>query len=64
MRPVNSMIEFKQIVGRGTRMFDGRTFLPFTILWMPIMPTRNGTGNDVCGKAVCECPDSWTNSKP
>jgi type I restriction enzyme R subunit len=29
MRPVNSMIEFKQIVGRGTRMFDGKTF--FTI---------------------------------
>jgi type I site-specific restriction endonuclease len=23
------MIEFKQIVGRGTRMFDGKT-LPFT----------------------------------
>lgn len=29
MRPVNSMIEFKQIVGRGTRMFDGKEF--FTI---------------------------------
>ena len=29
MRPVNSMIEFKQIVGRGTRMFDGKDF--FTI---------------------------------
>jgi len=27
MRPVNSMIEFKQIVGRGTRMFDGKEFL-------------------------------------
>ncbi|MDA8988743.1 DEAD/DEAH box helicase family protein, partial [bacterium] len=23
MRPVNSMIEFKQIIGRGTRVFDG-----------------------------------------
>ena len=22
MRPVNSMVEFKQIVGRGTRLFD------------------------------------------
>lgn len=30
MRPVNSMIEFKQIVGRGTRLFDGKEF--FTIL--------------------------------
>lgn len=29
VRPVNSMIEFKQIVGRGTRMFDGKEF--FTI---------------------------------
>jgi type I restriction enzyme R subunit len=28
-RPVNSMIEFKQIVGRGTRLFDGKEF--FTI---------------------------------
>ena len=24
MRPVNSMIEFKQIIGRGTRLFDGK----------------------------------------
>jgi type I restriction enzyme, R subunit len=30
MRPVNSIIEFKQIVGRGTRLFDGKEF--FTIL--------------------------------
>jgi len=29
MRPINSMIEFKQIVGRGTRLFDGKYF--FTI---------------------------------
>jgi type I restriction enzyme, R subunit len=29
MRPVNTMIEFKQIVGRGTRLFDGKEF--FTI---------------------------------
>jgi len=29
MRPVNQIIEFKQIVGRGTRMFDGKEF--FTI---------------------------------
>ncbi len=29
MRPINSMIEFKQIVGRGTRLFDGKEF--FTI---------------------------------
>lgn len=29
MRPVNSMVEFKQIVGRGTRLFDGKDY--FTI---------------------------------
>lgn len=29
MRPINSMIEFKQIVGRGTRLFDSKEF--FTI---------------------------------
>jgi type I restriction enzyme R subunit len=29
MRPVNTMIEFKQIVGRGTRLFDGKDY--FTI---------------------------------
>jgi type I restriction enzyme R subunit len=29
LRPINSIIEFKQIVGRGTRLFDGKEF--FTI---------------------------------
>ncbi|MCW0047685.1 DEAD/DEAH box helicase family protein [Brevundimonas sp. BT-123] len=29
LRPVNSMIEFKQIVGRGTRLYDGKEY--FTI---------------------------------
>lgn len=29
MRPVNQIIEFKQIIGRGTRLFDGKEF--FTI---------------------------------
>ena len=29
MRPINSMIEFKQIVGRGTRLFDGKEY--FTV---------------------------------
>ena len=29
MRPINTMIEFKQIVGRGTRLFEGKEF--FTI---------------------------------
>ncbi|MCK5346235.1 MAG: DEAD/DEAH box helicase family protein, partial [Candidatus Heimdallarchaeota archaeon] len=29
LRPINSMIEFKQIIGRGTRLFDGKHY--FTI---------------------------------
>lgn len=29
LRPINSMIEFKQIVGRGTRLYDGKDY--FTI---------------------------------
>lgn len=29
MRPVNSMIEFKQIIGRGTRTFEGKNY--FTV---------------------------------
>jgi len=30
MRPINSIVEFKQIIGRGTRLFDGKEY--FTIL--------------------------------
>ena len=29
MRPINSMIEFKQIIGRGTRLYNGKDY--FTI---------------------------------
>jgi type I restriction enzyme R subunit len=29
LRPINSMIEFKQIIGRGTRLFEGKNY--FTI---------------------------------
>jgi type I restriction enzyme R subunit len=29
LRPINSMVEFKQIIGRGTRLFDGKDY--FTI---------------------------------
>ena len=30
MRPINTMIEFKQIIGRGTRLFEGKHY--FTII--------------------------------
>ncbi len=29
MRPINDIVEFKQIIGRGTRLFDNKNF--FTI---------------------------------
>jgi len=61
MRPVNSMIEFKQIVGRGTRLFDGKDF--FTIYDFVDAyhhfadPEWDGDAEpcDVCGQLVCEC---------
>lgn len=63
MRPINSMIEFKQIVGRGTRLFEGKEF--FTIYdYVNAFhhfsdPEWDGDALpcDVCGKLVCECAD-------
>ena len=62
MRPVNSMIEFKQIVGRGTRMFDGKEF--FTIYdyvdAYKHFADKEWDGDalpcDICGQVICECP--------
>ena len=61
MRPVNSMIEFKQIVGRGTRLFDGNDF--FTIYDFVDAyhhfadPEWDGDALpcEVCEQLVCEC---------
>ncbi len=64
MRPINSMIELKQIIGRGTRLYDGKDY--FTIYdfveahhhlndpeWdgepEPLEPC------ELCGKYPCEC---------
>jgi type I restriction enzyme, R subunit len=64
LRPVNDIIEFKQIIGRGTRLFDGKEF--FTIYdfvnayerffddeWdgEPLEPEVCKR----CGKTPCEC---------
>ena len=61
MRPVNNMVEFKQIMGRGTRLFDGKYF--FTVYdfvgaferfrdddWDGPPPCPR------CGHFPCECP--------
>ncbi len=47
MRPINSMIEFKQIIGRGTRLYEGEDY--FTIYDFVrahhTSTTRNGTAS-------------------
>ncbi len=70
LRPVNSMIEFKQIVGRGTRLFDGKEF--FTIYDFVDAyhhfadPEWDGEALpcDICGKVVCECDVTPLPPKP
>ena len=64
MRPINSMIEFKQIIGRGTRLYDGKDY--FTIYdfveahhkfndpeWDGELPEPELC--EMCGKYPCEC---------
>lgn len=61
MRPVNNIVEFKQILGRGTRLFDGKYF--FTLIdfvgasrifkdgdWEPEEPYC-----PICGNYPCTC---------
>lgn len=67
LRPVNSMIEFKQIVGRGTRLFEGKDY--FTI-WDFVnaykhfadpewdgepLPPDDEEECPVCGQIPCVC---------
>jgi type I restriction enzyme R subunit len=64
MRPINTMIEFKQIIGRGTRLYDGKDY--FTIYDFVkahlISAIRNGTASRLdpepcpkCGQRPCVC---------
>jgi len=50
LRPVNSMIEFKQIIGRGTRIYDGKYY--FTI-WDFVQAFRKYSQPDWDGEPVC-----------
>ena len=77
MRPCNNMIEFKQIIGRGTRVYDGKEF--FTVFdfvkayhnfadpeWdgEPLPPEDPC---EVCGNSPCSCdkqPCSVCNASP
>lgn len=51
MRPVNNIIEFKQIIGRGTRLFDGKYF--FTVYDF-VGASKNFTDPDWDGDPICE----------
>ena len=63
MRPINSMVEFKQIIGRGTRLFEGKNY--FTIYDFVNAtekfndPEWDGPPESIicekCGKIPCEC---------
>jgi type I restriction enzyme R subunit len=65
LRPVNSMVEFKQIVGRGTRLFDGKDY--FTLFDF-VKAHKHFNDNEWdgepvepevckrCGKYPCVCP--------
>ncbi len=60
LRPVNNMIEFKQILGRGTRLFDGKYF--FTLYDFVGASERfkddDWDGDpfcEVCGNYPCTC---------
>lgn len=63
MRPVNSMIEFKQIIGRGTRLFDGKeyfTIYDFVGAYQNFLdPEWDGEPVEEtcekCGMSPCEC---------
>ena len=50
MRPVNSMIEFKQIIGRGTRIYEGKYY--FTI-WDFVRAYEKYSQPDWDGEPVC-----------
>jgi len=39
MRPINSMIEFKQIIGRGTRLYDGKDYFTIYDHYVFLFPT-------------------------
>jgi len=64
LRPVNNMVEFKQILGRGTRLFDGKYF--FT-LYDFVGASKNFQDPEwdgdpfcpICGNYPCTC-----NKKP
>jgi len=73
MRPCNNMIEFKQIIGRGTRVYDGKDY--FTVYDFVKAhhnfadPAWDGEPIDVencssCGESPCVCEKTTAESEP
>lgn len=63
LRPIKSMIEFKQIIGRGTRLYDGKyyfTIYDFVKAYEKFQdPTWDGEPVcPVCGNNPCTCEDT------
>lgn len=61
MRPIRSMIEFKQIIGRGTRTFEGKDF--FTI-WDFVKAHENFNDPDWDGAPLAPEPPSVPRTSP
>lgn len=61
MRPCNNMIEFKQIVGRGTRVYDGKDF--FTIYDF-VKAHHNFADPDWDGEPLAPEPSSSEHTQP
>ena len=61
MRPVNSMIEFKQIIGRGTRLFEDKFY--FTVVDF-VGASRNFADPEWDGEPIPEEPPEPKAEKP
>lgn len=61
MRPVNNIIEFKQIIGRGTRLFDGKYF--FTIYDF-VGASRNFSDPEWDGEPIVDTPEPPDGENP
>jgi len=51
LRPVENMIEFKQIIGRGTRLFEGKSYF---IIVDFVNASQRFYDDDWDGEAICE----------
>jgi len=68
-RQIKTMIEFKQIIGRGTRLFDGKEFFRGRLTCLPSRKEARNQGGKQADTKVCLCeygriyvrPPKWCN---